>query len=186
MSLAHIIVNTFFAVILSSLYLSTSRLAMWIDKNFRSFGTSSIIILIGSLICHVVLLVLIANDYDMEITVVASSLLFYGWAYLAYCDYQKYASVMDRPIIVSRNPLIYPSLAFLGFVSAFIAIKANVGLGEAFGLFVLWLVYGFIYAEMAIKKRMRRMKCDRRMATFAINNDRGKNLLFGGDKYPFP
>jgi hypothetical protein len=119
----------------------------------------------------------------------------FGWAFTSYLLLQKFEdSHLERVFWVSKFPWLCPLAAFGGFVSSTLA---TVFLADwRYGLIpiVLWLLLGFVCAEVAIRRRVRRFKetgheVDRGLAIFCINESQGRGYSAAAssalNRYPF-
>lgn len=185
----HIAINTIFVIYLSLAWILNSRLLIIFARTLKTNALStniSLLVLILNSIFHIILIFVFTILISLEIAVLLSSLLCLHWAFWLYFNDQRFASVIERPAIVSKNPLHYPMVIIVAIISSVFAIICNINWPWIFGLVLMWFFYGFVCAEYAIHKRMNKMKCDRKMAKFAINSDMGRNLLLKSYKYPFP
>lgn len=126
--------------------------------------------------------------------VVVTSLAAFGWALVSYFLFQRFADELDRPFIVHRAPMFYPLAAFGGFISSSLAVILFSGWRWVFLPTGLWLLLGFLCAEISIRREMRSGSgCDRDLAIFMINEAQGRGIhrfqdMFKRDRnrYPFP
>ncbi len=143
---------------------------------------------------HGVIAAVVCLSTSITAAVVVTSFVAYGWAQISYFILQRFATPLERSGIVYEYPMFHPLAAFGGFLSSTLAISFFAGWWLAFLPFVLWLLLGFLCAEVAIRRYMREgHKCDRDLAIFAINDTQGRgrraeDLLFSKkmNRYPFP
>jgi hypothetical protein len=156
--------------------------------------------IIIALSINIVMALVVCLFVSAAIGVVATSFVAYGWVLMSYFLLQRFAQVMDRPHIFRSNPMLYPLAAFICFLSSTLAISFFADWRLAFLPFVIWLILGFFFAEIAIRSYIRRLKrmgreCDRELAILAINDAQGRNLTrndiirrlkHNRNRYPFP
>jgi hypothetical protein len=149
---------------------------------------------------NIVLALAVCLYVSAAIGVVVTSVVAYSWGLISYFLLQRFAQVMDRPHTFRSNPMLYPLATFIYFLSSTLAISFFADWRLAFLPFVLWLIFGFLFAEIAIRSYMRMSKrmgreCDRDLAIFAINDAQGRNLTRNNiisrlkhnrSPYPFP
>jgi hypothetical protein len=152
--------------------------------------------LIGALATfHCVIAIAVCLFVSIGAAVVVTSLTGFGWALMSYFLLQKFADPLDRPLRVHETPMFYPSGALGGFISSTLAIILLADWRWVFLPIMLWLLLGFLCAEIAIRRYMRSGSgCDRNLAIFMINEAQGRGLrsfqdilnLKGMNRYPFP
>jgi hypothetical protein len=147
---------------------------------------------------NIVLALAVCLYVSAAIGVVVTSVVAYSWGLMSYFLLQRFAQVEDMPPIVRSNPMFYPLAVFICFLSSTLVISFFADWRLAFLPFVLWLIFGFFFAEMAIRSYMRMSKrmgreCDRDLAIFAINDAQGRNLtrnnitrIFEHNRSPYP
>ncbi|MBW8002290.1 MAG: hypothetical protein FVQ80_09745 [Planctomycetes bacterium] len=141
---------------------------------------------------HGVIAVAMCLFASIATAVIITSFVGYGWALIAYFLFQRFADSLERPGLALEHPMFQPLGAFGGFLSSTFAISFFAGWWLMFLPFVLWLLLGFLCAEVAIRRLMRGDDgYDRRLAIFALNMIQGRlsglNYWFGKiDRYPFP
>ncbi|MFH1613656.1 MAG: hypothetical protein ABIG61_01035 [Planctomycetota bacterium] len=141
---------------------------------------------------HGVIAAVVCLSISITTALIVTSFVGYGWVLISYFILQRFAGRLDRPAMVYKHPMFYPLAAFGGFLSSTLAISFFAGWWLAFLPFVLWLMLGFLCAEVAIRRYMREGdKCDRDLAIFAVNDAQGRNndfatMIFKKNRYPFP
>ena len=125
--------------------------------------------------------------------VITTSLVSFGLALMYFFLEQKFVDPYKRCIRVIKNPWFHPLVAFGCFVSSTFAIIFLADWRLAFIPIALWLLLGFLCAEIAIRRYMWSSKrdgfdCDRGMAIFAVNNAQGRRdfMAIFKNRYPFP
>lgn len=147
---------------------------------------------------HGFIAAIVCLSTSIAAAVVVTSLIGFGWALMSYFLLQKFAHRFEQCLRVLKNPIFHPLVAFGGFISSTFAIIFLADWRLAFIPIVLWLLLGFLCAEIAIRRNMRNSKrsgsgCDRNLAIFMINETQGRgrsfNNLFSSkwmNRYPFP
>ena len=159
------------------------------ESDAPNFVLLMIIALVGAAVAVALCFVL-----PLPIVVVASALSAFATASGAHHSLQRFAGVTDRTIMATMYPSYLPMSAFILFVAAHVACVACVG-WLSFPLpFAIWLVLGFICAELAIRRHMRRLSKfkglkgdeNRRFAIFIVNSEQGRPQSASLRRYPFP
>lgn len=121
------------------------------------------------------------------VTVLTTSLMAFSWAITAYFLLQRFSGPLEQPGMVANNPNIFPSVAFIAFVAS---TTACVMYGRWFLSclpIITWLILGYMCAEIAIRRYMRRSdKIDRDLAVFAVNEVQRRRGFMTTKRYPFP
>jgi len=142
---------------------------------------------------HLIAAIAVCLFTSVNTAVIATSLMLLGWASISYFLLQRFEDAFYRPIRIHKYPMFHPLVAFGSFVLSIFAIIFLVHWTLAFFPVVIWLVVGFLCAEVAIHRYIRRLKqigesCDRDMAIFAINSAqvRCDPMTIFKNRYPFP
>lgn len=189
-----IVVNTIAAALfsytaLSNLIYDLSAIKRW------SISVRAITFPVHMVALYGTLAVAVCLFASVVASVIVTSFVEYGGALISYFLFQRFADTEDQPHTVHRHPMFHPLGAFGGFLSSTLAILFFADWRLAFLPFVLWLLLGFLCAEVAIRRYMRDSKrrgdkCDRNFAISAVNDaqGRGHNLktFMMQDRYPFP
>ena len=127
----------------------------------------------------------------LNVAIIATSLLTLVWSLICYFMMQRFAGPLDRTGMVDSNPAFYPALMFVAFVGLSIAVVLFAGWLWLVLPIGTWFVLGFLCAEAAIRRYMRKSRhggseSDRDLAIFAINNAQGRGSMFRMKRYPFP
>ena len=185
-----IIINCIFVVHLSTIWFMNIRAVMHILEKIRikylSSSDTIFDILALNIIFYVTSIVILSITISLNFSLFFISFMLFNWSILLYFLNQRFASLIDRSVGVSRKPFIFIKFIFISIILLGVALWHILSLKWILGIIPLWFVYGYMCAEISIKKRMRNMNCDRKMAIFAINSDLGRDFLFKGKKYPFP
>jgi hypothetical protein len=194
-----IVANTIAAAWLSYTVLFNPILQAAMSKWGGSVSDRMAFTLLGILVTfHCALSITLCLLASVGAAVVVTSLIGFGWALMSYFLLQRFAHPIERCLRVLKNPMFHPLVAFGGFISSTFAIIFLADWRLAFIPIVLWLLLGFLCAEIAIRRYMRSSKrsgsdCDRDMAIFAINNTQGRGRSFNDlffskkmNRYPFP
>ncbi len=192
-----IIVNTIAAAWLSYTFLFNPILRAAMHKWGGSVADKTLLTLLVILFTfHGVIAAVVCLSASIATAVVVTSFVGYGWALISYFILQRFAEPFSRKVMVLEHPVFLPLIAFGGFLSSTLAISFFAGWWLTFLPFVLWLMLGFLCAEVAIRNYMRNAKrrgteCDRNFAIFAVNGAQGRNndcatMIFMKNRYPFP
>jgi hypothetical protein len=168
-----------------------SRICAWIMKLSANPSKMVNYLLIILYILDAAFISILAYIISINVAVLISSLFVLHCAYRCYYAYQKYASPIHRNGISINQPWLYPCCIIYGLIAFSLCILFNF-MWLWMGLIIpLWLFYGFISAEIEIRRRMKEMNCNRNHAKSSINIDMGRHdfesLFFAKkEKYPFP
>jgi len=160
--------------------------SVWERMAFALFGALAAL--------HVAIAVAVCLFISAGAAVVVTSLAVFGGALISYFLLQRFADPLDRPSFVHRVPMFYPLAALGGFISSNFAVILFSGWRWVFLPIVLWLLLGFLCAEISIRRNMRSGSgCDRNLAIFMINEAQGRGFRSFKDifkkntnRYPFP
>jgi hypothetical protein len=134
---------------------------------------------------------IIAYVISIKVAALISSLFTLHCAYRSYYAFQRYASPISRNGISIGQPWFYPCCIIYGLIAFSLCVLFNF-MWLWLGFIVpLWLFYGYLSAEIEIRRRMKEMNCDRSLSVFSINGDMGRHnfqslFLAKKERYPFP
>ncbi len=147
------------------------------------------LVLLGVLfMVHGVLAGGIAFAASVNAAIIVTSMLTFAWAQSAYFLLQRFVpSALDRPFLAGQYPAFYPLSAFVSFALSVTAFVLFAGWPLAFVPLVVYLICGFLCAEIAIQRVVRQYDegghgKDRRLAISVINAEQGR----GGYSYRYP
>lgn len=183
----HLIVNTIFVIYLSVAWGINTGLFSKLVRLFKiDLDRTFIFILIPHAIFHIILMAVLTMIGSIKLAILVSTFLFLHWSYWLYFNEQRFVSIIKRTAIVRKHPLHYPAFILGAVSSSICATLYNINWFWIFALIPTWFIYGFLCAEIAIHKRMKKMNCDRKMAKFAINTDLGRDHPIFNNPYKFP
>ena len=175
------------------LYTTTHKWSNSITNIMSFTDRISFALLIALEVFHFAIAIAVCLLISVSTAVVTTSLILFGWALVSYFLLQRFEDKFDRPIRIHNHPMFHPLMAFVSFVLSIFTIIFFANWRWVLSPVVIWLVIGFICAEVAIQRYIRRLKrigeeCDRGLAIFAVNNTQGRcdfmNLM--KNRYPFP
>lgn len=142
---------------------------------------------------HFAIAIAVCLFVSVSAAVVVTSLAAFGCALMSYFLLQRFADMLSRPVVVIEHPMFYTYAALGGFISSNLAIIFVLGWRWVFLPVALWLLLGFLCAEITIRRYMREDDdSDRERAIFMTNEAQGRKVRFNNlfkktpYRYPFP
>lgn len=182
-------VNTLMAALFGFMVMINPLLLSPMNKGSGNVSDRlSHILLASHLAAHTAVAVALSLLVTVRVAVAVTSVIALVWSLTAYFLLQRFADLFERPGMVKRYPVLYPTTTFAAFVACCVAMVMFAGWVWAVVPPLLWFLLGFGCAELAIRRQISRdrkagMDCDRRLAVFAVNDAQGRR---GIDRYPFP
>ena len=144
------------------------------------------------LLIHVGTAIGLAIGVSLQAAIIAFSLTGFSWSLALYFP-ERFAHRSDRIGLARSMPLLLPLMSFAGFVFSVLSLQFFAAWYWTALPALIWFGFGSIFAEMAIRGRMIRLKKSgsdgRKLAIFAINENQGRSWTNRGwvqGRYPFP
>lgn len=140
---------------------------------------------------HIATATSVALLISLGVALVAQSLLGFFWGSFSYFTLQRFAGPMQTTMLVRNAPWLYPVLTGLFFLSSVASILLTARWYWAIAPAGLWILVGFLCAEISIRQYIRGVEeaggsTDREIAKMYINENQGRRNPFHRKRYPFP
>jgi|GEM_PF-6577109 len=148
------------------------------------------------LIFHIIMALFFAWKFSLIFTTAILSITALAWGLLAYFQQQRFLNFYERSSHISNHPMNLPVINSVLIVLCCLEFGLALGWFWSITPFILWLFFGYISAEIAIRSLMRGNmttrrieKCTRKKAIFSLNHLQGRVSISRPSslsKYPFP
>lgn len=143
------------------------------------------------IIVHITLALFITLKFSLIYATAILSMTALAWGLLAYFQQQRFVKSYERSSYIRKYPMNLPVINSLLFISCSLEFGLALGWFWSITPFILWLFFGYISAEIAIRSLMRgnMTTTTRKEAIFYLNDSQGRVSISRPSslsKYPFP